>query len=264
MSGACNYRSEVEGGSRSTGIANPVRDTADARPWQSLDERLHVALRVRHIGFDVVCDPTAEGEAPNANRLGGEQRMIEAAQPDPDHKKDRQREAAGEDRGIESARKRHEKAADTLYHDHIRTLGQATIAALDRTRFDPYAFQFGRDMGRNGRGKTVRVDHIEWRINVASSTQCFDIRVSTALNRSRRPRGNGFHADCFQAARDARLQQRACNERLAYPRVRAGHEIPVTRDARLVTGQSQVPFTLMSITGRPLGPRRGSGFHACP
>src|SRR6266545_302852 len=71
-------------------FARTPRKIGDERRRQTRGERRDVVIDREHLGIDTVRDPAGEGETASVDRKRRQQRVVEAAEPDPDDQEHRQ------------------------------------------------------------------------------------------------------------------------------------------------------------------------------
>ena len=86
----------------------------DERRGKALGEGGDVFVRGRHAGVDCVGDPAGEAKAGGAHRVGGEQRVVEAAQAKADHEDHGQAQRARQVARVQRGAERHEETAHAL------------------------------------------------------------------------------------------------------------------------------------------------------
>ena len=75
------------GGGADVGLGHPGND-ADAGRAKPLPERLDIGVAPRENRINGIADPAGEYEAAGGDRLGCQQRVIQAAEPEADHQDD--------------------------------------------------------------------------------------------------------------------------------------------------------------------------------
>lgn len=178
----------------------------------------------------MVRDPAGQPEAASVYRLRREQRMVEAAQPHADHEQHRQTEPLYKIRSAVTRIERDTEPSRPFDYHHVGKLRKPGIGQLELPEIDFDPRIASRDVRRDRRLETIRIDELAWRRNIARREYLFDILVAQTVRVPLRAGGNRFHAYDTHSARRVGMQQRAGHERLADAGVGAG-------DKNTVTGQ---------------------------
>lgn len=94
-------------------------DARHRRHGETLGQGCNIGIRMRHLRIDVVRDPAAKHQTAGADRVRGEQGMIEAAEPDADDQQHRQTEPPRKIRGIFARVERHVEPSCPLDDHHV-------------------------------------------------------------------------------------------------------------------------------------------------
>ena len=96
-------------------------------------QRFHVLSYVRHLRIDLIRDPACKRQAGCCDGAGGEQGVIDAAEPHPDDQHDRQRETRGKIGGVQPRSQRHAKSARPFDDDAIGNVGKLGVSRAQRS-----------------------------------------------------------------------------------------------------------------------------------
>jgi hypothetical protein len=180
------------------------------------------------VRIDVIGDPARERKAAAGESFHGQQGVIEATQPHADHQHYRQREPRGKPRGVGPGTERHAEASDAFHDDDVRRGGERVETALDMIQIDSDS-RFGcREVRRNRRRETLRIDLLARGRRVARREQPLDVLVNETVPARDGARRDRLHAHRPQSALGKRLEQAAGDKGLADAGVRSRYEEPVS------------------------------------
>jgi hypothetical protein len=140
--------------------AGDARHAAEQRRAEPFAQGGDVVLGAGHVGVDPVGDPAGQRQATGGDGLGGEQGVVDAAEPEADDQDDRQAEGDGEIGAVAVDPQWHAKSADAFDDDDAGLLPGAGAGGGDAGEVDADASLGGGQVGSDGRGEAIGVDDI--------------------------------------------------------------------------------------------------------
>ena len=132
-----------------------ARHAAEQGRRQTRRERIDVVLAVAHVDVDDIGNPAGQLEAARLDRIGSQQRVVEAAEPQADYHHHRQSELLRQVSGIGMRRQRYVESAHAFHHNRLRLRRDLRIAIEDAADIDGDVFLHGGDMRRGGGAQQV-------------------------------------------------------------------------------------------------------------
>ena len=185
--------------------------------------RRDVLVGERHRRVDVVRNPAGEFEAAR-DRVGGEQRVVDAAEPHADHEHDRHAERDGEIGHVLRVVHRHAEAAGAFDDDDLRARQRFAMARDDRVDVERHAFLRGDDMRRGRRLQQERRAQLGRQHDVRGRVELVGVLVAPHAVAFIRAGRDGFQRGRAQAMPREAVQHRGRDEGLADFGVGAGNE----------------------------------------
>ncbi len=177
-----------------------MRQPPPARHRQALLQRGDVLVLALHRRVDVVADPAQALHAAGLQRLRGQPRMVDAAQPHAHHHQHGQLQCTHQVQLVQRGRDWRQPTAHALHHHNVGPRSQTFERGHDRRQLHLHAILGSGQLWRQRLPQRVRVQVGIVRHRPAGRLQCQRVLVAQALPQVFAATGHRLHAHRTQAA----------------------------------------------------------------